>query len=1598
MSKGIRKWHRYISLFLVATLLTSSLAITPPQVSADEQQTTAFSTMRSKWFDYITGGSSLDLTDRDIQQAVTVQAEKVSNTDKNGVWDTLNREESRTFLWEDLRSISDSSHITKTYHRLKDMAIAYATPGSEWYADEALQSDILSGLDWMDEHRYNKQTKVYNNWWDWEIGAPLAVLDILTLMYDDLSVTQLANHMATIDHFIPHPAQRFNSTVKETGANLLDKSLAVLVGAILEQNEAKVVEARDAIAPAFLYVTKGDGFYKDGSFIQHNNIAYTGSYGSVLLGNISRIVLLLEQSPWPIEDTNFVHVWEWIEQSFEPVIVDGHIMEMISGRAVSRFNNNTRGAVASILRLAQSAPAETATSIKSMVKEWVSKDTSLTNPYSGLAVRDIVQLKQVMHDDTIKPRGELQGHYHFAMMDKVVHPGAGYTFALSMSSAMVANYESINGEFTKGWYTGDGMTYLYNADSNHYRNGYWPTVDPYRMPGTTADGLPRTAGITTGKTWVGGTVLEDKYGSAGMDLAPVGSTLTGKKSWFMFDNEVVALGAGLTTKQARNDGRQVETIVENRMINDAGTNKLTINDQEQPQQLDWSEEIKSARWAHLEGTNDGADIGYYFPEPVTLSASRTVREGSWKSINTSGPTDPIKRNYVHLSLGHGVQPTQEKYVYTLLPSASKQQTKAYTKNPDIVVLSNTEQIQAVEERQLGIIGINFWESGTFEQIQVNKPAAIMYKLDGDELTLSIADPTKQQVKLQVNVGVVTKDTVQANDTIQTKRLDKYTVVEVDTSAKQGETHTITLKIDSSQLGQLPFVAEPDEGAKVKIVVSEDTYVRGGSEKDNNFNSSGFMNVFGGTNDSDRKVFLKFAGMILDKEIERAYVNVYGQTNDKTGTSSDIGVYVVSNHSWQEKALTYNSMPKIGEQIAVQTITNPAQWWKYDITDYMKGFTIEQPVNISLALQQVSKPLYAEIYSREKDQGATAAYLEIYYKDEQAPKTALSTKDGNPLQAKYTNEVVFELQATDETQGWGVYKTEYRLNGGAWKVVYNHEIRVQGAGDYQLEYRSTDKAGNVESIQTASFQIMEAKAQLTTPQAVNSLETLSVQYEIVAAEQQAYANQLTLQYDDTLFEFVDVVTASEQIKVAAEKRQTGQVALVIVGDGAPLPMNKTALTFQFKVKAVDQVTTGEITITDAILGLADGQEIVLSGATHELQVNNKPSVPVYPEYPGQSKLIKQQLTSLMPYFGVDEKHDAWQEAMKYDWNKDGKIDLLDMAALALSKSTQSNNMEHSSDEPSFHLTTNKREIKLGELVTFTVQGEPLSDIYAQQLQLHYDPNVVELQQIEAPYPGFSAIVNDEAGIVTWVFSQIGEVEKRNVESLAQVTFKAKGEGKTIVAVEKIVTVTDTLAQRSFTPTQLTQSLNIADEQENSKPDIAIHDITGHWAESVIREAVEAGWITGYPDQSFRPDATVSRAEFATLLARALQWIDEDKSNNILKFVDKETIPAWALPYITSSVNLGIITGYPDQTFRPEQSIIRAEMIVMSTKAASITNKLEPALSFADAAQIPTWSMNWIAAAQQAELIEGRSGNKLEPLATSTRAEAVKLITSILAYLQ
>jgi hyaluronate lyase len=576
--------------------------------------------------------------------------------------------------------------------------------------------------------------------------------------------------------------------IVSTGANRVDLCQAIIVRSLVTDDEAKLTHARDGLSDTWQYVTSGDGFYRDGSFVQHTWVAYTGTYGHVLLNGIGKLLGLLANSPWAVTDPKRQILFDSVAKAYLPVVHDARMMDFVRGRAVSRYNASDHDdgytAMEAILRLAQGVDSTLAAQWRAAVAGWVQRDT-FGNVLSGATIPRVALIKSLQG---VAPASERDGHTLFASMDRSVHRRSGWAYSISMASNRIAYYECGNGENNQGFHSGSGMTYLYDQDNGQYADAFWPTVDRYRLPGTTVDKLPLApkAGGEWGAarpatTWVGGSTL-DGYAAIGQDLAGPVSPMRARKSWFCLDEYVVALGAGITGSS----GYPVETVVENRNLHSTGTNALTVNGIPQVPALGDSATV-AARWAHLDGVG-----GYVFLNgSPNLQLRREERTGSWRDVNTGGPTTPITRRYLTMWLDHGVDPAGATYGYLVAPGASAARTQQLSQSPGLLVLRNTADVQALLSGDLLLV--NFWRADRIAELTADSPCSVIRRVRGRELDLAVSDPTQRASTLGLHLMLPGAKVVRADEGVTVRRTPAGLDITVDVAGAAGATRSLTVR-------------------------------------------------------------------------------------------------------------------------------------------------------------------------------------------------------------------------------------------------------------------------------------------------------------------------------------------------------------------------------------------------------------------------------------------------------------------------------------------------------------------------------------------------------------------------------------------------------------------------------------------------------------------------------------------------------------------------------------------------------------------------------------------------------------------------------------
>jgi uncharacterized lipoprotein YddW (UPF0748 family) len=179
-----------------------------------------------------------------------------------------------------------------------------------------------------------------------------------------------------------------------------------------------------------------------------------------------------------------------------------------------------------------------------------------------------------------------------------------------------------------------------------------------------------------------------------------------------------------------------------------------------------------------------------------------------------------------------------------------------------------------------------------------------------------------------------------------------------------------------------------------------------------------------------------------------------------------------------------------------------------------------------------------------------------------------------------------------------------------------------------------------------------------------------------------------------------------------------------------------------------------------------------------------------------------------------------------------------------------------------------------------------------------------------------------------------------------------------------------------------------------------DIQNHWARLFIEALTQRGIVTGFPNGTFRPNNSMTRAEFAAVIAKAFV---QPLKRQYVGFVD---VPSthWAAPFIQKAYETGFISGFPDKRFSPEDRISRAQVLVSLVNGLEIGSKVKPDLTTAlpllyqDATGIPAYATEVVAIATRAGLVVNYPNvNLLSPNVAATRADVAVFIYQALVYL-
>ncbi|MEW2634758.1 polysaccharide lyase family 8 super-sandwich domain-containing protein [Streptomyces sp. NPDC048389] len=752
---------------------------------------------------------------------------------------------------------TSEANLSRSFQYLYEIALATRVPGStgaELRDDQPVQRRVVDGLARLHTEYYGDGSKgYYGNWFHWEIGISTHLTRTLVLLRDQLAAYR--PHLAaacavSMDGYLRNGkdgdvdlGSRFH-----TGANLADITTnRILQGAVLG-DDARIMKAVAdqltifaRIDPYDLRHGVTDGFYADGSFVQHASVAYTGSYGKGLLTRIVQTVKILDGTAYvPVADLVGV-VQGWVADGFAPLIFEGWMTEVVKGRAVSRTGTgyaDVAAVVEAVVDISGYAADRDAEALAGYVKYVRQTSRADLDPVSFTSPVSIARYAGIL--DSAVPAKDLvpdASHTAFNAMDRTVHRRPGYAFALARSSDRISKYEYMSGENLMPWFQGDGAHYLYLAGQDQrqaFGVDYFTVVPPYRLAGVTAPVESRrtvpelygtlwydnpergfTSSSESQNTYVyfprgtapysGGARL-GAYGAAGLvlsDDAAYAARHAGElpddfvayrgaratKSWFMLDDEIVVLAAGVSGQA----GRAVTTTVDSRIAAPTAPVTLTGGLRDGTPWQDTG--TAPPAWLRYADADQGTAVGYVFLSgPAPTAALGTVTR-SRRAVRLSNPDTAVTKQVFTLFYEQDAGSRPASMAHALVPGSSARQLASYARGP-LSVLANTAHLQAVKHSGLGIVAANTFGPGVHhaELLAIDGPASVLLRTAADgTVSLAVSDPTTRRRTVSVTLHGRTLRTISADEAVRVRRVPGGTRLDVTTHHAYGRSFTATLR-------------------------------------------------------------------------------------------------------------------------------------------------------------------------------------------------------------------------------------------------------------------------------------------------------------------------------------------------------------------------------------------------------------------------------------------------------------------------------------------------------------------------------------------------------------------------------------------------------------------------------------------------------------------------------------------------------------------------------------------------------------------------------------------------------------------------------------
>jgi len=657
----------------------------------------------------------------------------IDYTDRNG----------RDKDWESLQ------HVT----RMRDFAFAYTMENSKYYENTDLYNKLVASLSsWVNNHPASCE-----NWWfNWipepqNLGLLLIQMRLGKNKIDPSLENKVTDYMR-VNGGTPGVSPAYS------GANRMDVAIHWFYRACLTEDKTVLQTAMQQYYIDFEYVGVGtEGLQVDGSFFQHGQQFYVGGYGDVFISGALLLGVYTAGTQYALNKEQTDLLSKFTREVYFGTVRGQTQSWSVGGRGfLSRPDAIRKGplyAQKSILIDPENTDE---------YEQIIARTTGLQPPSYAVSARN----------------------KHFYIGDYTMHIRPKYMFDVRMASTRTIRIEYGNYENLRTFFASDGCTNIMRT-GKEYEN-IFPTWNWARIPGITCPQVPNekiplsaSDASQPGISTFAGGVSDSLYAVTAYSYTGAHTGNSAKKSWFFFNDEVVCLGSDITSvipsnsyvRQDDYDGRyfnsanwmtstdqyEINTTVNQCYlkgdvtvsVNGSVSSLTSKGDHTYPSTPDWV-------------LHDS--IGYFFPSGGEVSISNKTQSGSWYDINRSYSNELINNDVFTLWLNHGTSAKQATYAYIVVPGMNTvAEMNAYEQTSAIEIFANTDSVQAVCHKELGIYGIVFYKAATFEgggiTVKASRSCVILLEPESENTyKMYIADPSHNAATVTIQTRIPTTET------------------------------------------------------------------------------------------------------------------------------------------------------------------------------------------------------------------------------------------------------------------------------------------------------------------------------------------------------------------------------------------------------------------------------------------------------------------------------------------------------------------------------------------------------------------------------------------------------------------------------------------------------------------------------------------------------------------------------------------------------------------------------------------------------------------------------------------------------------------------